>query len=372
MIDGEALWGNPDFGTVDVLFFNTTNGGVQNVSFDFAWANIEDTADPFLYVQLYDIDGDSAEVELEMTSTFDAGATFNNATGWEGSFFASAADLLDFDENPLDDIVEMYISVGDVTDKEPEREFAIDNFAFDTVVGSSNVFPSVNGGAVDVSGSIIVTNQLVNTGTISISAEVTNNGTDPTTYSTSLVPGGQLTDAGQISGAPINGGETDFTPTILTFDSNALSGEYNTDVQIINDTDPTDPTDTFTRRVRIHDAPSLSDNSPVQVDLGEQLELTNSAAGPHVGAVRAGVRVSGPPVTTGPFTITGFDPGDTTLEGETDNATVSFDRFGRLKRRLQTARTRSTWKWFRKTDSFSVAPPPCPLKLEISRSTCRR
>ena len=337
VIDGDAWWGNPldnSFAQVGASFFNTSNGSASSVAFDFAWAIAGEDAPDYIEIEANDNEGDFALLFLNLDSSFNAGPAFGGFNGWEGSI---SFDISDFQEdNPSIDAIEtFFISLDGISTLGGTSEFAIDNLSIDGGGANegSNVFPSFNSG-MNGSGSVFSRNVLRDTGIVSITQAVTNDGNDATTFSTQIVPGGDLTDPGQVNGDPINPGQTVFISPIATLDSNTLSGEYSSDIVFINDGNPFDPDDTLTQNVRVHDPPALSDDSSatVQVDIDPQIFIANAVAGPHAGAIRAGVEISNRTIT-GPFTITPESDlvGEMVVgAGETRTGNMQFNRFGRL------------------------------------------
>ena len=329
LIVQEAWWGNPHeegIGIVDVSFINTPTGQVSSVSFAFAWAFAGQKADDFLDLEVYDSEFDSAFLSFDLNDSFDAGLAFGGVNGWEGSISFDLADV-QFENDEVDEIAGFSIDLFPILTLGGTSEFAIDNLSID---GLSNVFPSINNGT-DATGAIFLNTSLVGTGTVTGSQEVTNDGSEATPFSTRIEPGGDLGDPGQESGRPIDAGESLFTGTIATLDRSLPSGTYESILTIINDSNPTDPDDSVTRRVRLHDPPQLKANnsSVVKVHLGDQISLANAAAGPHAGAQRAGVTVDNR-AATGPFTVSGLEVDDDVLPADNATATVSFDPFGQL------------------------------------------
>ncbi len=339
-IDAEAWWGNPLTGgnEVSISFSNTTNGFADTIQFDFAWALAGQNADPFLEITFFDPDGGEAYESYDLDDIFPAGGAFGGFDGAAGTIDIDASLLLDDLGEPLSGIESMMIDVSPVATLGGTGEFAIDNLSINAGGGGvpgSNVFPSVNGGT-DISGAIISRNQLVGTGMVRINQEITNNGTDSTTYSTSLAPGGNLADPGQVNGAPIDSGQSMLTPVIATLDSNLPSGTYASDLVVTNNLNPADPDNQVTREVRLHDPVVLTVNNSTPLGGGDQVTITNANVEPHAGALRAADEISSIQVI-GPFTLseftgltTGFLGNEFVTASSTATANISFQSNGLL------------------------------------------
>ena len=340
VIDGDAWWGNPSdnvFPQAGFGLFSTLNGGVSTFAFDFAWATSSFDASTTLELEVYGIDFSGEFVStflfVDLDEAFFAGPAFGNTLGAAGSISIDVIDLFDDSTSePFDLIEEVYVNLPDVATLDGTGEFAIDNVSLDGAGGGvdgSNVFPSVNNG-IDVTGSTLVSNVLINTAVIDQGVSVTNNGSDSTTYSTQILAGGALTPGAQAINQPIGSGETLFNASLTSFDPSAPSAEYTSDVRVINDSNPADADDDFTFSVRVHEHPQLSANNSTAVDVdgGAGLTLDNAAASSPT-AFRAGARVESVE-TTGPFAVTGIAVDDNVLPDNGVAASVEFNRFGQI------------------------------------------
>ena len=334
-ISGDAMWGNPlDFGGgyLGLDFYNINGGGVQQVDFDFAWseAGVPAVYD-FLEFYVYDSDGRSSFGGWSLSDTFTG---FGGSTGYEDHISLDASMFTD-DEFNLDggafiDISYLEIFVYEITFGGNSSEFAIDNLATDGAGGpggNGEVFPSVNGGQFDVTGSTNGTSALRGTGTAGIGLEVTNDSGNNTTYSIQLQPGGDLSAGTVVFGDAILDGESIFTSNVATVDRSLPAGEYASDVVTINNGDPLDPDNTSTLEITLLDAPLLSGTAgTVNVSAAQTATLSN-AAGPF----RASVKFDpGTSTTTGPFTLVSDFDDVRVLPGGSASATLGFDRFGQL------------------------------------------
>ncbi|TWT33462.1 hypothetical protein KOR34_32940 [Posidoniimonas corsicana] len=335
VISGDAWWGNPSeigFGYVGVDFVNTGVGAADSVAFDFAWAIAGEGVSPFLYVEVYDEEFDSAFLEFELTDQFDAGPAFGDVDGYEGSIFFDLNEVLLQDEGSgVDSIVGFNIEVGEVATFGGTGEFAIDNLSINGgPADGSNTFPSGFDGEEFVDGTTLVLNALVDSGQSTLGVHVTNDGVSDTTVSTQIEFGGDLDDLGQASGLSVPAGETVYAGNLVGLDTDTLSGTYGSDVTFSNDLNPSDPDSTLTFQVRVHDPPELSANNSGPVDVGGQpLTLDNAAPEPHAGAVRASVEVT-VVEPAGPFTVDNLAVGDKVFAGEQAQAAATLDRYGLL------------------------------------------
>ncbi|MEM8943813.1 MAG: PEP-CTERM sorting domain-containing protein [Planctomycetota bacterium] len=329
-IDGDALWGNPNSGTLDVYLDEL---GTQSVQFGYAQSigGAPDQTSTFLDIYVEDTDGRATVYSAFLGNSYTGLGGFD---GYSDVVQLDASSLVDdfgsVDGGSFVDIAYFSLEIFDLDNTLAPAEFAIDNFSID---GSGNggdgeVFPSVNGGQFDVSDSTTGTNSLRGTGTFGIGLEVTN-GTDfDTTYSVQLVGGGGLSAGTLPSGDFIGAGQSIFNPDVATIDRSLPSGTYESDVTTINNGDPLDPDNTSTLSIDLFESESLSGNfSGVDVNAFEDVSLSNAAA--PAGGFRAAVKVTGA-TTTGPFAVDDFTVGQRLLDDESIQANVTFRRFGQL------------------------------------------
>ncbi len=327
----DAMWGNPlddGYGTVDIDLYGY--GPPQIVAFDFAWSV---AGSPFATPDSVDVYLEDSEGRYTIESRY-LNETFTGLDGFDGyadRLTFDASSLIDnyegVDGGPFVDIAFMYVYVDAIATGDSSSEFGIDNFAIDGSTMGGELFPSVNGGTIDVTGSTISRSILRGTGIETIGLEVTNGTASDTTYSTQILPGAQLTDAGQANNEPILAGETIYKSPLASVDQSLPSGEYDATIRLINDGDPFDPDNDVTLRLRLFDPPSLTAPSPVDVTADENAQLGNAA--PAVDGWRASVKLTGTTVT-GPFTFTGFDDDTPVKPNRTIEADVAFDRYGLL------------------------------------------
>lgn len=344
VISGEAWWGNPidnGFSTVGAYFINAANGFPTQVDFDFAWAMAGSDADDFIELQVYDEEFDTAFLSFELDNSFNAGGAFGGFDGWEGSvsFTLDDAQNENFD---VDEIAGFSVFLDSIATLGGSGEFAIDNLSIDgsggiTFDGPEELYPSFsNPNNVSTGAS---TRWLRNTPVTQNSRfqfTAVNNSGSVTTFSASLdgTSDPQWNAEPPISGQVLPSGET-ASVLLAELPLSTLSGEYQASGILTNDLDPSDPDDTVTYTVKIYDAPQLTSNmsTPVPVHSGGQLMLANVAAGPHAGALRAGVEITSRTIT-GPFQFssTGLLPGSFLAAGASDAEPLVFNRFGRLSR----------------------------------------
>ncbi len=335
-ISGDAMWGNPlDFGggnLVSIDFSNINGTGIQTLDFDFAWseAGVPAVSDFFSF-QVVDSDGRGSFGGWTLNDTFTG---FGGGIGYEDHVSLDASMFTDDDFNvdggAFIDIAYIDIFVEDISFGGNNSEFAIDNLATDGAGApgpGGEVFPSVNQGQFDVTGSSTGTSALRGTGTAGIGLEVTNASGSNTTYSVQLQAGGGLSAGTIVSGDTILNGESIFTPDIATVDRSLPAGDYTSQVVTINDGDPLDPDNTSSLSIDLLDAPLLTGTAgTVDVSTGQNATLSN-AAGPF----RASVKFDpGTTTTTGPFTLVSDFDDVRVLPGGSASATPGFNRFGQL------------------------------------------
>jgi hypothetical protein len=111
----------------------------------------------------------------------------------------------------------------------------------------------------------------------------------------------------------------------------ALSGDYSGTFTIINNSDPTDPDNTFELvSMRLYDPPALSDNTGTVIDPTgvDQIMLSNAPNLSHPGARRASVEVESITISDPRFSMTGIALTDRLDPGQTFTGTVAFDSSG--------------------------------------------
>ncbi|TWT73621.1 hypothetical protein Pla123a_39590 [Posidoniimonas polymericola] len=329
-IDADAMWGNPYSGSVDIYLSGLDT---QSVEFNFAQSVGGEPFQTNDYIDIYieDSEGRQAYYSAYLGNTFTGLGGFD---GYSDTVQFDTSFLYDEFENvdggPLIDIDYFYIELYSLDNSFEPAEFAIDNFSLDggSGNGGSGLFPSVNDGQFDVTGSTLGANSLRGTGTFSRGVEVTNSAPTGTTFSIELLPGGDLTSDSPPSGQAIDAGESLFSPDVALVDRSLPSGKYQSDFRVINEGDPSDPDDVATLSVDLYDSESLSGNfAGVEVAAAEMVTLSNAAA-PAEG-FRAAVKVIGSQ-TSGPFTVDGFANEQRLLDGDSIQATATFMRFGRL------------------------------------------
>ena len=309
------------------LDFVDVGDDVQEVAFDFAWSAAGDEIGDIVTFLVYDSENRSTFYDWTLGSTFSG---FGGSTGYEDRISLSTSFLIE-DEGegaPLANIEYVDIYFNEIVTGGPSSEFAID----DLVVGDGGVidklYPSVNGGQTDVTGGILLSSTLRGSGTFGKGIEINNSGTSSTTYSTELVPGGELTSGTHPSGATIGAGQFTNNPNVVTIDRSLPSGVYQSDIRIINDGDPIDPDNISTLQIVLYDSQDLSGNfADVNVSSAEQITLSNAAAATN--GFRTSVEVTGSQ-TTGPFQVTDFAIDTAVKPGETAQTGVTFNRYGAL------------------------------------------
>ena len=342
LIAGDAWWGNPlDSGSGQLgMYFEDFSTNVETVSFDFSWALAGQDAPTEVLIEVIDYlanegEGAYASFYADLGQTFNAGGTFGGFQGAAEHLTLDIAELFDDNtEAPLTNISELYFYLDDIVTFGGTGEFAIDNLSINdggTGGEGSNVFPYSSFSNSEIGG--ISTNRLRGTSDTDVVFDVKNDGSADTTFTATLDGSSNpnfVLDS-PATNQPILVGEAVTTGTIATLSSTLPSGLYESSVTITNDLNPLDPSESIPYDVTIYDPPDLSDNSAttVEVDTAPTLHIANAPAGPHAGAIRAGVEATSTS-TSGPFAVTGLDVGTFVAAGETQPAVVSFDRYGRL------------------------------------------
>ena len=326
-ISGDALWGNPNGGTLDVFF----SSGVQDVQFNFANSvgGAPGNTPDFIDIYVEDSDGRSTFFSQSLGNTFTGLGGFDGYSDivqFDTSFLVD--DDFNVDGGPFVDISFFYIDLFALDNTSDPAEFAIDDFNVDGSGGpGGEVFPSVNQGQFDVTGSTLGGSSLRGVGTFDRGIEVTNGSAVTTTYSVQIVPGGDLTPGTLPTGDSILVGQSIFSPGVASIDRSLPSGTYASDFTVVNNGDPTDPDNTVTIDVDLYEPQILSGNfASVNVSSGDDVNLGNAAA--PANGFRAAVKVTGTQ-TTGPFQVDGI-VGERVLDGGLLQSNVTFNRFGQL------------------------------------------
>lgn len=320
LISSPAVWGNPkSFGdVVHIDFVNTQNGAVDSVEFDFAWATAGYDSPQYLYIDVWDSQGNYDWLEVYLDTTFQAGGAF-------GGFQGAAGHVVIEPFNSLVDIEQFEILVYDVATPGGTNEIAFDNFSVNgSTGGQGDSDIEVVDGVVGISSNSI---PLPNVFTLSV--DVRNNGATAATYS--VLISGDFYDAYNQVNLPIGGGQTIDHGAIASINSNQPSGMYSGQMQIVNNSNPEDPTETIDLGFSIWDLPQLSDNSASTINPGVSgtVSIANAAAGPHAGALRAAVRVTAVNVSGSGFSVSNLAVNDEVRAGQTLSGTVSFDATGK-------------------------------------------
>ncbi len=159
-------------------------------------------------------------------------------------------------------------------------------------------------------------NTLRRAGTITLSTDVTHEAGNATSYS--VLVSGDFTDPGGQTGVPIEPGQTISGGMAAQADTDQLSGLYTGTMTLLNDNDATDPDDEVNLTLAIYDPSQITSDAAIPVDPFDdpQIFIFNSAAGPHEGALRASVKLTGTAVTGG-VVVTGMDAGTLVDPGDT-------------------------------------------------------
>ena len=338
LIDGDAMWGNPidnyGYASIDVDFGDDWDTMADTVAFDIALAMAGQDAPDYISIDFYDNFENYASGTFSLNEVFNAGGAFGGFNGYAGHVSVSAANLIGYD-GPLAGITGMSINFSDIVTTGGTSEFAIDNFEVNGDVVDPGLDPENSEVVLSTSG--IATNMVRNTYDFSFGyIDVENIGSGGTTYSMTLDPSSDpefVVDT-PATNQTIAGGVTitNGSDNIATISTTTLSGDYQASATLTNDLNPLDPDDQVTYDITIFDPPSTTDDSgaTVQVDVDPVIYIENAAAGPHAGARRASVEVTNRSFPADGFSVDGLNIGDRSDAGETETATVMFDRYGRI------------------------------------------
>ena len=319
-IQGGALWGNvgPDASTFELEFFfgDDFDEGAQTISFDFAWASAGGTAPSGVFVSLWSDQGEDYSDLFPLATTFDAGATYGNNTGYTHRLSFDAADL-----GMTGGINLLEIDLAPLAATGLPGEFAIDNLAVNMDEGdvpdpaeSVVQFVSHPDDLSVVSGIGIA--RLVDTSLTALSHYVANVGTGPTTYSIEIT--GEFYDAfGDQQNLPIAPGETPWPGFTAHFDpADRLSGQYAGQVILTNDLNPNDPPKTLDLGMALFDPASLTANTAETLDPDASVHASIANAAPlgHEGAQRAQARLDSI-VADHALELVGLEVGDAITPG---------------------------------------------------------
>jgi autotransporter-associated beta strand protein len=239
------------------------------------------------------------------------GSAFASTVNLDGSIHLEVTGFPDFDFTGAHTQFGDYTLSLQIGDGDPE----------DSNVGPAN-------GTVAVS-----TRYLRNSApTVDLSLEVANDGSGKTTFTIVHQPGGGLVDTQSAVNVPIIAGLKAFSGPVAELPGDSPSGAYQSTVEVVNDLNLSDPSETVDLAIEIYDPPELTENSaaPVQAHADPLIFLANAAAGPHPGALRAGVTVTNRTVTGPGFDVAGLVEGEFIHPGESDLASATFNRFGVL------------------------------------------
>ncbi len=337
-----ALWGNPTDGNAEVyLYFGNRDGGApQTLSFNFAWASQNQHAQDYLDLYVSDSSLNSAYHTVNLNS-FYAGQVFGGFDGYEGFASFSAAGL------GLNDIQSVSIDLSPVAqiNTGSSGEFAIDNLSIDGGNngggggggggGNSDIEPvymnndgSYSSGLAGLGSNSLLTGSS-NPGSHGLNFAVRNNSGEDTSYS--VVLQGDFLDGigGDQSNVFIQAGQVNDPGANGYLDTSLPSGEYNGTATIVNNQNSSDQDETVDLHYVLYDAPDITDNSGTTLNVGDSLTISNAAAGPHAGARRASLHVTGAMLNGAGFIISGdLLTNDVIYAGDDAVSTVGFNDLG--------------------------------------------
>jgi len=325
----DALWGQSLFG--GSLYFQLPDN-MQSVSFDFAWATGNWSSPPgSLDVDLYDGDGFVFGTE---TINFANLFNFDDVYGYEAQVAFNAGALN----------VPNGISAFEIMLNSFDAEYGIDNLRFSsTPAGEPNTGSQVRltymvqgvglvehaqGGEI---GAHIIKG--ASGGEYIFEDNVTNFGTDATTYSLGYTgdlarPSGML-----VENLPIDAGQT--LPSgayAAAADTTQLSGHYVGSITLTNDLNAGDTPHTLTYHYTVQDAAIISVNNAQAISASGDNEITiaNAEVEAHDGAIRASMKVVGQSLFGSGFFVAGININDLIHAGEEISGTVGFNPVGKV------------------------------------------
>lgn len=319
-ISGDALWGNPRSGiplsdpdlyfTFDYFFSEDENGDlidqVTSISFDFAWASPDPSADLGTVIfEVQDYQGNIEFVEVQLDQNFAHGA------GGTGEGYSAHVVITAGETVGLENIRSLDFSNLEVINSGPFNgaAFAMDNISINA---SGTEISEV--GPVDYEGNpsspAYGTNALKGTGNFGFTENIYNGGSDPTTFSVNWTGNSPLIyQPVPYQNVPISPGETIYGAVEWEVDTNAApSGVYSGEFTIVNEGNPGDPDDRIeVLYFNLFDPPALGGNAGATLTVpGAPATLTNAAVAGHPGALRASVWITDVIRTNTRFTVNGM------------------------------------------------------------------
>ncbi len=329
-----ALWGHTLNGDISLNFTGSDYGSTAYVAFDFGWYNTFDNAASWLSVDAWDDDYNwLGSLTVDLNNYF---LTDNSFSGVAGRVELDAGTLGWGNIGSLDIHVNSPFGNSDGT-------FIIDNVRYGSSApptpdpdNDSQLKFTFNDGTVDLLygiGAAVL--QGTWNGAYTFADEVTNTGSDATSYT--------LTYTGDVSApadrsvihVPIGGNETlPVGSMVAVANTNQPSGTYEGTLTLHNDVNPNDPGSSLIVTYQIY-APAIAsaNNDQVIEPSGlNEISVSNADVEAHEGALRATWQITGQTLTGSGFYIAdgNLNINDLILPGETNTATVGFDPFGKV------------------------------------------
>lgn len=322
-----ALWGDQLNGSVAFEFFGQET--TRYISFDFAWYINNDAARDFIYVDLLQYGSTLSTQQIFLPDWFET-----DFGGWEGKVVINTSDY-GFDDGITGIRINVHEPFG-----HSSGAFAIDNLYASTNVpglpdenNTSQLKITYNGGTVEYDW--VGLTILQDTGDFSYLDEITNVGSDATTYTLSYDGGVHAPDYTSVVNVPIGGYET-LPPgsLIAILPTDQASGSYTGTVTLHNDINPNDPDKTLTIEYQVY-APAI-----VTVNTGDvitptdnnTISIANADIEGHDGALRASLQVVSQVLEGSGFYLAddGLKVNDLILPGDIATTTIGFNPYGKV------------------------------------------
>jgi hypothetical protein len=336
-IDGSALWADPKISSGGGLApgpslefdFTGADYAASFFEFWFAWSADTDILD----MTVYDSLGNSVEFGVVLDEAFDPGPAFADGLGYAGPVFFGYDEL-----QPLANIESIVLNLEPAATLGGTEQFLVDDFYAELDMphdGGDGEFDPDNSDVFPQDGLTgLRTNRLRNSFGGSFDFEIVNGGTGGTEISVELIDSDpELTPGSPIENETIDGFETIDSGPIVTYTADLPSGRYEAQARVVNDLNPDDPDDLVDYTVDILDPPLLTDNADQSVDTTTgpaPIVIANAPAGPHAGALRAGIEITGIDISHSGFALQDIGVGDFLAAGESLNGQVTFNPNGQL------------------------------------------
>ncbi len=337
--EDDIVWGDPKGSNPTFsIDFEQADMTASFVQFDFGWTANDATPN----FTVWDSEGESVQFGFGLGTQFNPGFAYPDSEGWGDQLQFFYDDFNDLPGTSLIDIARIEIDLNPVSTNTGTEQFAIDNFG--ATLDMENMGSGGGGGNPDQSdlrfGSSgqpeieivgLGTKYLVNSiNNGSFDVAVVNDGIGDTTYSLAFSGIDSIYTPGTLpTGEPILGSSNEEIDPYIQFTTFAQSGEYDAQLDLTNLQKVGDTAQLLTT-VELYDAPDVTDDTGDIVDPSTdgQISMSNAPAGPHSGALRAGLEINAIVFSDPGFSLTGINPLDFLAPGTSLNGQVHFDPTG--------------------------------------------